>query len=200
MTAQVSFNPLLTTNALGSFSVKSEGYVQGTALDDPAIRNSLAGGVVANSETYPMWGGIAISEDIPTATTGTLGGLISRATALANITGFTVFNQAHAGLTSPQSPVPLYPSGASINFFRLGSGARIALQILAALVSLEGGLITQQVSWDYANEQITTLDGDGALPIKILDINAGNSKTVAFNTGTGFATWTPNGYTAIALI
>ena len=38
MTAQITINPVLTTNAAGSFNIKSSGYIQGTILDDPAIR------------------------------------------------------------------------------------------------------------------------------------------------------------------
>jgi hypothetical protein len=198
MTAAITFNPYLTTNAEGSFSIKSEGYVQGMAMDDPAIRNSLAGGVVSSAEEYPMYGGIAIQELIPAG--GVLGGTLARSTDLATISGFTVFNQGHAGITTPQSPVPLYASGAGINFFRLGSGARIALAILAGLVSLETEQTNTPVSWDFALQQITTYDDANALPIRILDIQVGNCKNVVFNTGTGFATWTPTGDCALALI
>ncbi|HAL6008877.1 TPA: hypothetical protein H6S95_003618 [Escherichia coli] len=34
--ATLSLNPMATTNALGSFGVQSDGYIQGVALDDPA--------------------------------------------------------------------------------------------------------------------------------------------------------------------
>ena len=33
--ANLSLNPMATTNALGSFGVQSDGYIQGVALDDP---------------------------------------------------------------------------------------------------------------------------------------------------------------------
>lgn len=36
--ANLSLNPMATTNALGSFGVQSDGYIQGVALDDPANR------------------------------------------------------------------------------------------------------------------------------------------------------------------
>ena len=45
--ANLSLNPMATTNALGSFGVQSDGYVQGIALDDPANRFNLAAGTVA---------------------------------------------------------------------------------------------------------------------------------------------------------
>ena len=158
MSSQISINPLLTTNALGSFSTQSDGYVQGIALDDPSVRNYLAGGVLANAETLPMWGGVGIYEAIPAGGSSVLGSVIGRATSLAALTGFSVFNQAHAGITTPQSPVPLTPSGGNVNFYRLGSGARIAVQADAALTSLDGGLITQQVSWDFNNQVLTPYD------------------------------------------
>src|SRR5579859_1843144 len=118
MSAQVTINQLLTTNAAGSFNVSAVGTVQGTFYDDPAVRYALAGGVLASAETIPMWGGVGIFEDVP----GAAGGPVGRATALTGskaLTGFSVFNQAHAMIQSPQSPVPLAPSGGHVNFFRL---------------------------------------------------------------------------------
>ena len=45
--ANITINPSLTSNALGSFNIASTGYIQGTALDNPAVRYQLAGGVLA---------------------------------------------------------------------------------------------------------------------------------------------------------
>ena len=42
--------------------------------------------------------------------------------------------------------------------------------------------------------------GTGALPVKILDINAGNSMTVSYNAVTGAATWNRQGYAALIQI
>lgn len=200
MSAQVSFNPTLTTNALGSFSIESNGLVQGIANDDPSARNELAGGQLATTETIPMWGGVAIYEKIPTGNYGNFGGAVGRAASQATLTGFSVFNQAHAGLTSPQSPVPLFASGITISFYRLGSGARIAVKVDPALVSLEGGLITQQVSWDYTNQQLVAYDTVAALPVKVLQIDTSNCKTVTYDASTGFATWNNNGACALIQI
>jgi len=199
MSAQVSFNPTLTTNALGSFSIQSNGLVQGFANDDPSIRNALAGGTVSSSETVPMWGGIAIYENIPANTTNA-GGKIGRATSLTNLTGFSVFNQAYAGLQTAQSPVPLFATNATLNFYRLGSGARIAVKVDPALVSLEGGLITQQVQWDYTNQKLIAYTTGTALPVKVLKIFSSNCKTVSYDAGTGFATWDNNGACALIQI
>src|SRR6185312_14501318 len=104
MVANISYNPYQTTNAGGSFQIDSTGYIQGVMLDDPAVRFALAGGMLATSETIPMWGGVGISEVIPGASgtpNSALGGLITRATTLTasaagQLTGFSVFNQNHA--------------------------------------------------------------------------------------------------------
>jgi hypothetical protein len=148
-----TINPFLTTNAAGSFSVQSEGYVQGEVMPDPSIRNWLAGGNYAAGQTLPMYGGVAISERINAG--AELGGNISYATAIANLTGFSTFNQAFSFVNTPQSPVPLASPGQTIPFYRLGSMARICLAIDPSLISLSGGLITQQVSWDFNNQRIT---------------------------------------------
>ena len=64
-TANISLNPLQVTSAPGTFGVQSEGYIQGVAMDDPAVRYALAGGVLATAETIPMWGGVGIFENVP---------------------------------------------------------------------------------------------------------------------------------------
>lgn len=159
MASNISFNPYLTSTAAGTFSVQSDGYIQGEMLDDPSIRNSLAGGYLASTETLPMWGGIALREDLSAATVeSSLQNKVARATAVANITGFSVFNQAYAWVTSPQSQVPTAGAGMTVPFFRLGSGARICVAADPSLVSLNGGLITQQVSWDFNNQRLQPYD------------------------------------------
>lgn len=159
MTASISFNPIGTTNAAGSFNTTSAGYIVGVALDDPSTRNTLAGGVLATTETLPMFGGVGIAELTPSTTTGApnLGGNVGRATTMTatsntGLTGFCVFNQAHHMITYPQSPVPVALSGMSVHFHRLGSGARVVVAIDPDLVSLEGNIITQNVSWDFNNQ------------------------------------------------
>jgi hypothetical protein len=149
------FNPMATTNANGLFGVQSDGYTQGVAHDSPATRFALAGGYLASTETLPMWGGVAISESLSPATSnGHMGNAISRATLVANITGFSVFNQGHNGINWPQSQVPTIQSGMTSMFYRLGSGARIAVACDPSLVGIDGGLITQNVSWDFNNQRL----------------------------------------------
>jgi hypothetical protein len=298
MASNASWNPFVTTNVAGSFSIQSEGFVQGVALDDPTVRFALAGGPLAGTETLPMWGGVAISEFIPaSAASGAFAGLgsqIARATAIGGgnpISGFSVLNQASSWVTSPQSECPSASAYQTIPYYRLGSGARIALAIDPSLVSLDGGLTSQQVSWDYNaqclapyvasggtvavtsvtgayaagvwtfvvvagaatqvgavgdyitfsgitgtganylnsthvvsaytdNEHfsfqvsggstlfssgaqsgtILVQQGVGALAVKILKLNIGNSKVVTYDAVNNLVHWTNNGSTAIALI
>lgn len=196
----MQFNPSPTTNFGGTFVVQSDGYVQGLIMDDPALRYQIAGGLVASGVTTPMWGGEAITEALPASTPQPLGNNITLATAYANLTGFTVFNQGGAGIVSPQSQVPLYSALQSINIARLGSGLRIAVKCDPTLAAaLLGEDINQAVSWDFTNQLLVTF-ATTALACKVLDVQTGNSKTVTYNTGTGFATWNLTGTCALIQI
>ena len=161
--ATIGFNPYATSNAAGSFAVQSGGYIQGTAQVQPASRFDLAGGVLAASETQAMYGGVAIYEQIPnpanplTAPNRDLGSIVGRATTLTQtsatgIAGFAVFDQNTAAVNSPSSPVPLVGSGGSVNFYRLGSLAKIVVQADPGIASIVGGSIGQNVSWDFNNQ------------------------------------------------
>lgn len=200
----ITINPGLVTNALGSFGVTSDGYVAGTALDSPSIRNSLVSGIVAPGAANPMWGGEAITDSLVTAgvEAKSIGAVLALATAMANITGFTVFDQSAAMIQTAQSPVPLAPPTGAINFYRLGSGARIAVPCDSGVAAaLAGGASNQAVYWDYTNQKLLSAPGGTALPVKVLDVDTnGNSKIVVYNSGTGFATWNNSGFTAIIQI
>lgn len=195
----IAFNPWATTVASGLFLTTAAGLVAGTFFDDPAIRFQLAGGVLAASETLPMWGGVAIGEYIPTSGSDVRGSQIKRATNEATLTGFAVFNQNGAAINSPQSPVPQTLSSGQVNFFRLGSGAKLALAIDPALISDDGAIITSQVSWDFTAQRIVAYDSVAALPIKILSIQTAQVMTVAFD-GVNAATWTRSGNAAAIVI
>lgn len=201
-TPNISFNPVVVTNFPGSFTPYSSGYVQGTFLDDPAVRYELSGGILATTETMPMWGGVAIKASVPTPATAAaeLGAVITRAAGYPTVTGLSVFNQANNMVTTPQSTVPLSGTGMGVNFFSLGSGARIVVLCSAALAAaLEGGAYNQQVSWDFVNQQLITFSVT-AFPCKVLNVNVGNSLTVTYNSGTNYATWTPATSTALIQI
>jgi hypothetical protein len=193
MSAQIGFNPYISTNATGSFNKESTGYVQGTALDQPSVRNALSGGTLAADETLPMWGGVGIYEVVPGAANtpdGVLGGQVGRATNLTlgaakSLTGFSVFDQDHAMVNSPQSPVPLSATYGQVNFYRLGSGARIAVKAADSLVALDGSIITSQVSWDYVDQMLVPYSpAFNAVTITGATWSATNGGEYAFTVGT----------------
>ncbi|EMU1247976.1 hypothetical protein WM532_003088 [Escherichia coli] len=285
--ANLSLNPMATTNAAGSFGVQSDGFIQGVALDDPANRFNLASGTVAATETKPLWGGLPVAELLPGVNSSHRGSTIRRAVSLAELEGFTVFNQAHNGLTTPQSPVPLYASGMSVSFYRLGSNMRVPLKASAQVVSLgtTGASVKTPLAWDFVNNQVTTAaaaafsganidttavtysngvatattasahgltagqyvkisgvdpaayngtvvvltvpstttftyapasapggsattqgtigavaQADITLPVKVISIESGNSKTVSYDSATGFLTWNNTDSCALVLL
>lgn len=155
MSGTVSFNPMTTGNVVGSFSVDSRGFIQGTAMDDPTVRNLLMGGPLASTETIQMWGGVAIGTYIPAAGTEQNGSVVKRAVTNAGITGFSVFNQLGNAIITPGGSVPLLSTGQKVSYYLFGSNARVPLQIDPALVSQDGSLTTTQFSWDFNQQRIT---------------------------------------------
>lgn len=221
MVATVTFNPNITTSAGGSFGLSSAGYIQGQALDNPSARFYLSGGVLDSAETLPMWGGVAIFEDVtgqasPPAALPNLGGKVGRATTVTanqakTYCGFSVFDQNYAGLATPQSPVPLTPSGGMVNFYRQSSNARIVVQCDPALSSLAGGNNRKYVSWDWVNQILVPYESsaytissgtyNNATGVIVLtlsapaDFSAGDALILSSLTGTGAyaslnGTWT----------
>lgn len=201
----MQLNPYVQTNAAGMFNIESDGLIVGTAMPDPAARFALSGGWLASTETLPMFGGVGIGENVPqerppvTRADVALGGSIVRAAAYAGLTGFSVFDQNYAAVNSPQSPVPVVDKGGMVNFYRFGSGARVALAIDPTLISLEGGLITAQVSWDFTNQRIIAF-ATTALSVRILAIKASGCMVPSYSAGTGFTTWNYNGAAALCLL
>lgn len=196
-----SFNPILTGSVPGTFTIQSDGLVQGVAMDDPAVRNFLAGGTLATTETLPMFGGVPVVESLPTAAASSTGNLIARATTTAAITAWSVVNQAHHAVTTTSSPAPMFAPGMSVHFYRAGSGARIPVPIDPALVSLLGGSVGQQVSWDFTANRIIAFNATpGALPIKLLAIVPANCKIIVYDSVNNYATYNNNGACALILI
>lgn len=182
--ANLSLNPMATTNALGSFGVQSDGLIQGVAPDDPANRFNLASGTVAPTETTPMWGGLPVAELLPGTQSSPKGSTIRRAVGVSELEGFTVFNQAHNGLTTPQSPVPQFAAGMSVSFYRFGSNQRVPLKASSAVVALgtAGASVKTPLAWDFANSQLTTAAA--------ATYAGGNLTTTAISYANGVATAT----------
>jgi hypothetical protein len=212
MVATVTFNPYQqSVGNTGLFNTISTGLRQGTAYPDPSTRFRLRAGLLATTETLPMWGGVGVYASIPGSASGgttnpsyTLGTILGRAVSLNDaskpLAGFSVFDEAYAGITSPQSTVPLYGSGQQVNYYPLGSLARIALQCDPSLISLKGGPINQNVSWDFTNQLLVpylgtltissgtynNTTGVVALTMAVAPtFDAGDSITIAGLTGTG---------------
>ena len=187
--AGVSFNPSLTTNAINSFLVQTEGYVQGCFVDDPSSYQYLSSGQVASSVTQPVWGGMAIQELVNANVPG-VGSPILPATTEAQISGWAVFNQAYNAMIVPGNSVPAVYAGNTFNYFRRGSNARIQVQCTSAVVTAvaSGQVDALTLYWDFTNQQLTTTAGTALTGVKVLSTNT-NSKVVSYNSGTQALTW-----------
>jgi len=179
----VSLNPYLTTNAQNSFLLQSDGFVAGTFQDDPALRYALEAGVVSSSQSTPLYGGLPVTLTLaapgPGGSSSGLGSTIALATAEGNLDGFVVFNQASAGPITSSSNVPLYTSGQSANFIRVGCGLRLVLPVNpTAVATLTGEGSNTAIYWDYTNNWVD-VSGTGALGFQIIELNT-NSKTVDY--------------------
>lgn len=198
----INFNPMTTLTGENSFQLQSQGYIQGAFMDDPVARMWLLPGIVANSVTQPVWGGIPIVESVPSLSSSKLQSAASELTiptTIAEITGWTVFNRAHNMLITPGNPVPQATANMTVAYFRTGSNIRIPVKISSALATaVEGGSVTQQVAWDFTNNELTTYSTGTALPVKVLKVND-NSKVVNYDSGTGALSWS-YGYGALIQI
>lgn len=206
MSGTISFNPYATTIPQNTFQRESQGYIQGVAYDDSSAYQWLAGGVLATTETLPMWGGVPIEElvNLPATNADNLGGNIKRATSQATVTAWSVFNQAAHMVVTPGNTVPLASVNNGVQFFRLGTNQRIAVQADPALAAaVTGNSVSESaLYWDVTNYRVTLTPtgGNFALPTstRLLSINS-NSKIVSYNSGTGAVSWTA-GSAAIILI
>ena len=159
-----------TTNKTGTFAVKSDGFIQGMLRSDPVSRYNIAQGILGPNEAFPIWGGVAISEAIPggasqwpNANSDSLGSIITRATSVANIQGFAVFDQSFAAPITPFSNVPLIGSGQSVNYIRFGDSQQLAVAIDPVFAgTLIGGLASQQVTWDFNAQRLAPYQAAGS--------------------------------------
>lgn len=160
MATQFSVNPMLASFASGTFSTQSDGVIQGAAFDDPAVRYALCTGTLDPTDTLPMWGGVPVQELIPIE--GTYTSKVKRSTAIANVLAFAVVNQAHNWMTTPQNPVPVATAGMTVPYYRINSGARIPVKCDPTLANLDGGLATQQVTWDFNTNMLVPYNASTA--------------------------------------
>jgi hypothetical protein len=194
----INFNPMVTSQPYGTFTDSTQGRYQGDFVDDPSSYQYLSAGQIAASVTQPVWGGMALTQTV--STTGNsqgLGPTMSLATAATGangFNGFSVFTKNGAAILTPGlNNVPQLGAGMTVNYFRVGSNARINVAIEASLVSsLEGGNAQQALYWDPALQQLTASGTSGAfeLPstVKINSFDT-NGRIVSYNSGTGALTW-----------
>ena len=58
--------------------------------------------------------------------------------------------------------MPLIPTGGMVNFYQLGSGARIKVAADPTVASLQGGLTSANVSWDFNAQRLQPYVASGA--------------------------------------
>lgn len=189
----ISFNPYPTTGVSNGFVLTTDGYVQGTFQDDPAIRYQMRTGTVGQST--PIWGGLPLllAVGAPGNLMGPSATVATSSSTASQINGWSVFNQASAGVVTPSSPVPLYGEYSSFNFFESGSNARIILAVesTAVLDALAGAAPNVALYWDTVNSCLTNAAGTGIIgPINVqLEALSAGGQTVSYNSSTGIATW-----------
>lgn len=191
MSGFTSQNFMKQTSPQNSFLLQTQGYVQGAMLADPVAQQWITTGLVDASATQALWPGLPVTETNPGDTAGANvgGSTVDVATAIANITSFTIANQAYNGIITNSNDVPMFAPGMSVSLVRLGSNARIVVPVDSTAVNaLLRVAINTQVAWDFANNALTTFSSGTALPAKLLELNT-NSKVISYNSSTGFATW-----------
>ena len=197
----VQFNPMIQTNAAGSFGLEADGVITGTAWPDPAVRFALSGGIVHPDEVLPIWGGVAIEEYVAGFTFGQprpeLGGNIKRAVDDATLTGWAVFDQNYSMINSIYSPVPFSGPGGQVNFYRIGCGARIAVPIDPNNFAWDGSPINAGYAWDYTEQRLTS---GGTLPVRVLRVFLTGSMAAVYDAANSSLGWDRNAAAAVILI
>lgn len=197
----ISFNPMPTTGFSGGFVLSTDGYVQGTFLDDPAIRYQLEGGIISADEDSPIWGGLPLALALPAVGVNAQGSIASIAGSLAEINAWCLFNQAAAGIITPSSNVPLYTAGMSVNFARAGCGLRIVLPVASTTIlnDLIGAAPNVDLYWDPSALCLTTTSAAnyGPLPVSLEALSA-TSKIVSYSSPN--ANWNTSGPAAVVRI
>jgi hypothetical protein len=91
----------------------------------------------------------------------------------------------------------------TVNYYRLGSGARIPVQADPALVAADGSTIASAVCWDATNQWLTAYTGavgQTQMNVRVLRISTSGNLTINYNFGAGNANWVNTGAIALILI
>lgn len=192
----VNFDPFKTQGTTsGLFNVESRGFTQGDAQDDPAVRLQLCSGTLDEKLDAPVWGGVGVIECISTTAQNVAGATIKKATAKA-CNAFTVFNQAHHGITTAGNPVPLYLAGCSVHYYRIGSLARIPLPVSANVAALADGSTpvdgSEEFVWNVDTNMVDVYSSatstNPKVAIKLLMVSPAGNITVKKEDG-GSVVW-----------
>lgn len=187
--SNITFNPSLTTSPQNNFAVQTGGYTQGTFQDDTSSRMWLLSGTLASGTTVPVYGSVALTESVPTTNSQT-GAKLTVADGTTGINAWAVFNQGYNGIITPGNSVPQYTANGTLNYFRTGSNARIAVKADASVSAAVGGSTTLVVLyWDTVLQILTATSGANTVAFtgRLISLNS-TSKTI-LNTA-GVLTWT----------
>ena len=189
-----------TTGANNTFLLNTDGFIVGTLYGKFPDRYAIEGGVVASTQATPLYGGLPLTLAVTAPTIQGSSGLGERATlatAQTNIDGWSVFDQASAGVISGFSNVPLYYANTSINFIR--SGFLVLPVNPAAVNTIAGGASNQNIFWNFTQNYVD-ITGTGALGFQIIALST-NSKTVTYAAGPPItANWNGSGSVIVVKI
>lgn len=195
-------NPYATSQASGFFNSSTTGAIAGLTLADPANRYRLSNGYVDQSETLPMWGGVAISErtgQLPgmsatvnagqSPNNGRMGNALKRATSSTDMAGFAVFDHSNHMVITPSSQAPQSFPGMSIGFVRFGSNMRMPVAADPALLPQVGQQSNGSFGWDFDKQRLIAGSGSSTIPVRLLDVFQEGGKLASYNKDTGALNW-----------
>lgn len=200
----LSIDPL-ATNGFGALSSPaSDGLIQGDVQVNPYTSANLEAGVVAANATYPLYAGLPVSLGVQILGTDRKGVTVRKSVVgnvAAGIQGWTVSQGSGVmGVTSFTNNPPLFPQGGSINFYPSGSKGRVVVQIDNTLASTLANtdFITTPVMWDWTNDKLVAwTSGTDAANLQLTTVRVisvapattNQNLSIAYNTGTGVATY-----------
>lgn len=148
---------------LDTFAITSRGAVQGTVKPNLSTGAKLSqGGYTLADPLDIMWAGTAVS---PLLTDGSapVSNSIAKATAMANLGGFTVSElDGRSHMQMYGGNAPFHNSTGFVNFYAVGSGARVWLHIdtafAATLVPAKSTYV--KASFDFVQQKFVTPAAD----------------------------------------
>jgi hypothetical protein len=194
---------LQMTHAKNLGRINTLGAFQGQIVLDATIKSKLESGV--NADSKPMWAGIAVSLKLNDSLGDGVGAKIIHATSEATVDGFVCTAGSWNGITDPSSKAPLWLSGDTLTFFRVGSGAQIYVPLAKSFGDAlsSANLISVDCSIDFTTSSATymhiTAGNGGSGLVKILGFYDGisnRSQTISVDLAAKTANWV-DGYLAL---